>query len=51
MSNPNQAKIDDLNARIRGLRASMADMGYSMRQGVREQIKATEEHIAMLEKG
>lgn len=46
-----QAQMDEHRARIRGFKASMADMGYSMKQQVREQIKLEEEKLAALETG
>ncbi len=48
MANPNQNKINELNARIRGLKASMADMGYERKQVVRQEIKQIEEMLTGL---
>lgn len=49
MTNSKQNEINEIRARIRGLKASMADMGYTMKQGVRDQIKLEEEKLAVLE--
>lgn len=51
MSNRNQVAINELRARIRGLQASMADMGYSMRLEVKAEINRAKEILALLETG
>lgn len=45
----NHALINNLNARIRGIKASMADMSFTMRADARSQIKSLTEQIEKLE--